>query len=146
VCAANKYPCENAGLCGARERALFFISLWIYTMNRCSVWHAAGAAAVLCVLGAGASAQVPAPSLSGARAVPSTATAATLRVEQPPLITLDGQAERLSPGARIYSPARTLVLSASLIGLALPVRYVRDMQGQVHEIWLLQDPHAAAPR
>jgi hypothetical protein len=97
-------------------------------------------------LGAGASAQAPAPSLSGARAVPSTATAATLRVEQPPLITLDGQADRLSPGARIYSPARTLVLSASLIGLALPVRYVRDMQGQVHEIWLLQDPHAAAPR
>ncbi len=111
-------------------------------MNRCLWARAAGAAVLLCALNTTALAQAPTPSHSGVRAIPATVQAATLRVEQPPLITLNGQADRLSPGARIYSPSRQLVLSASLLGQAVPVRYVRDLQGLVHEVWLTQEPTA----
>jgi hypothetical protein len=130
--------------CGVPFRqGTFFISLWIYTMNRCLWARAAGAAALLCALNTTALAQALTPSPSGVRGIPATAQAATLRVDQPPLITLNGQADRLSPGARIYGPNRQLVLSASLIGQAVPVRYVRDLQGLVHEVWLAQEPTTA---
>jgi hypothetical protein len=139
---ASQYPCENAGL-SVPFAGTFFISLWIYTMNRCLWARTAGAAVLLCALNATALAQAPTPSPSGVRAIPATAQAATLRVEQPPLITLNGQADRLSPGARIYGPNRQLVLSASLLGQAVPVRYVRDLQGLVHEVWLAEEPTTA---
>jgi hypothetical protein len=125
----------------------FFISLWIYTMNRCFLPRAAGAVVLCWALSATALAQTPAPTdpplATGMRAIPATAKAATLRVDQPPMITLDGQADRLSPGARIYGPSRKLVLSTTLLGQAVPVRYVRDLQGLVHEVWLEQEPTTA---
>ena len=57
-----------------------------------------------------------------------------------------GRASELSPGARIYGPNRTLVLSATLVGQTLPVRYVRDLQGLVHEVWLAREHHTAPAR
>lgn len=112
-------------------------------MNRCFLPRAAGAVVLCWALSATALAQTPVPSPAGVRAIPATAKAATLRVDQPPMITLDGQVDRLSPGARIHSPSRKLVLSATLIGQALPVRYVRDLQGLVHEVWLEHEPITA---
>lgn len=55
----------------------------------------------------------------------------------PPLITVDGNDDRLSPGARIRDRNNMLVLSASLAGQTLYTVYRRDSAGLVHEVWLL---------
>jgi hypothetical protein len=55
----------------------------------------------------------------------------------PPLITVDGQPSRLSPGARIRDVNNMLVLSASLANHTLYTVYRRDGAGLVHEVWLL---------
>lgn len=55
----------------------------------------------------------------------------------PPIITVDGKDDRLSPGARIRDRNNMLVLSASLAGQTLYTVYRRDSAGLVHEVWLL---------
>ena len=60
-----------------------------------------------------------------------------LAVATPPAVTLDGQADRLSPGARIRDTRNMLVLPAYLSGQQVPVLYRRDGAGLLHELWLL---------
>ena len=78
------------------------------------------------------------------RALPAQALVASLRVELPPIITLDGKPERLSPGARIHGPDNLLVLSASLVGQTLKVRALRDNLGLIQEVWILNPAELAA--
>jgi hypothetical protein len=59
---------------------------------------------------------------------------------------MDGAPARLSPGARIKSTNNTLVMSASLVGQRWIVNYLRDGQGMVHEVWLLNAAEIAQPR
>lgn len=80
------------------------------------------------------------------RNFPDSALRANLVVVQPPEITLNGEPARLSPGARIRSQANTLLLSGSLVGQELVVNYVRDMQGLVHDVWVLNPAEAAQKR
>jgi hypothetical protein len=58
-------------------------------------------------------------------------------VTAPPEVLIDGKQARLSPGARIKNINNMLVLSASLAGISVPVVYLLDAQGMVHEVWLL---------
>lgn len=74
--------------------------------------------------------------------IPATAQRGMLVVTQPPEVLLDGQPGRLSPGARIRGRNNLLVLSASLVGQELLVRYARDPQGQIHDVWILTDAEA----
>lgn len=74
--------------------------------------------------------------------IPQAAQRGVLVVTQPPDVLLDGQPARLSPGARIRGRNNLLLLSAPLIGQELTVRYVRDPQGLVHEVWVLTDAEA----
>ena len=55
----------------------------------------------------------------------------------PPLITVNGQPDRLSPGARIRDVNNLLVLSGQLAGREMYAVYKRDGAGLVHEVWLL---------
>ena len=55
----------------------------------------------------------------------------------PPVIAVDGQADRLSPGARVRDRNNMLVLSGALAGKTLYTVYRRDGAGLVHEVWLL---------
>jgi hypothetical protein len=55
----------------------------------------------------------------------------------PPVITLDGKADRLSPGARIRDRNNMLTLTGGLAGKTLYTVYRRDSMGLVHEVWLL---------
>ena len=57
----------------------------------------------------------------------------------PPIIQVDGQDARLSPGARIHDRQNRLVLSATLAGKSLYTVYKRDTLGLVHEVWLLDE-------
>ncbi len=55
----------------------------------------------------------------------------------PPEITVNGQPDRLSPGARIRDLNNLLVLSGALAGKTVYTVYKRDPSGLVHEVWLL---------
>lgn len=55
----------------------------------------------------------------------------------PPIITVDGKPDRLSPGARVRDRNNMLVLSGALAGKTLYTVYKRDSAGLVHEVWLL---------
>ena len=55
----------------------------------------------------------------------------------PPIITVNGQADRLAPGARVHDLNNMLVLSGSLAGQTLYTVYRRDSAGLVHDVWLL---------
>jgi hypothetical protein len=57
-------------------------------------------------------------------------------------LLLNGQKARLSPGARIRGVNNLLVMSGTLVGQSLTVNYVRDAQGMVHEVWLLNATEA----
>jgi hypothetical protein len=61
----------------------------------------------------------------------------------PPIITVDGRQERLSPGARVRDRNNMLVLSGALAGLTLYTVYRRDAAGLVHEVWLLDEKEYA---
>ena len=55
----------------------------------------------------------------------------------PPVISVDGKPDRLSPGARIRDTNNMLVLSGALAGQTVYTVYRRDGVGLVHEVWLL---------
>ena len=55
----------------------------------------------------------------------------------PPIIQVDGKADRFSPGARIRDRDNRLVLTGTLAGKSVYTVYKRDAAGLVHEVWLL---------
>jgi hypothetical protein len=61
----------------------------------------------------------------------------------PPLIAVNGVADRLSPGARIRDRNNMMVLSAQLAGQTHYTVYRRDAAGLVHEVWLLNQEEYA---
>jgi hypothetical protein len=61
----------------------------------------------------------------------------------PPVITVDGKEDRLSPGARVRDRNNMLVLSGALAGKTLYTVYRRDGAGLVHEVWLLNEEEYA---
>lgn len=63
-----------------------------------------------------------------------------------PEILLDGQNDRLSPGARIRSPQHMLMMPAAITGQNLLVNYTRDAAGLVREVWILTPQEAVAER
>jgi hypothetical protein len=80
------------------------------------------------------------------RQFPAAARRATLEVTTPPNLLLNGLPERLSPGARIKGPNNLLVLSGNLVGQRVLVNYLRDPQGLVHEVWILNEAEALQKR
>jgi hypothetical protein len=81
------------------------------------------------------------------REAPKDVRPARMAVVAPPVITLDGKADRLSPGARIRNVQNLVVLSGSLAGTTVPVVYRRDGAGLVHEVWMLtEDEYARAAK
>ncbi len=81
------------------------------------------------------------------RAFPVTALRGSLEVVTPPDVVLDGNAARLSIGARIRNQRNLLVTSATLAdGTDHAVNYVCNSAGELTEVWLLSDAEAAIPR
>ncbi len=80
------------------------------------------------------------------RQFPEQARRGVLRVTAPPDIELDGKPDRLSPGARIRNTDRRLVMAQQLVGQELPVNYLREGMGLVHEVWLLTPAEQAQHR
>ena len=131
-------------------------------MNRCERPASAPgllARAALCALlapslawSADAAAQVaPLPQTQneaalGGRNFPVGTLRGRLQVVNWPDIRLDGQADRLAPGARILSAQHMLVMPAAITGHSLLVNYTRDAAGLVREVWILTPEEARAER
>ena len=92
-------------------------------MNRCTPSVNIGLLAALLI-----TLPLSALSQSGTRDFPAKALRGTLVVVQPPNVTMDDRATRLSPGARIYNTNNSLVLSASLLNKELVVNYTLDLR------------------
>jgi hypothetical protein len=121
----------------------------MYTMNRCLTPRPGITPARLLfglALGVAAALPLTASAQNMVRQFPAAALRGTLEVTAPPNVLLNGQAARLSPGARIKNTNNALVMSASLVGNRLVVNYLRDHQGLVHEVWLLSPAEAQEKR
>jgi hypothetical protein len=116
-------------------------------MNRCNAYFSQPLkrrklligllAAALLSIGVQASAQV------NLRPFPPNAERAVMVVTYPPIIQLNGNPDRLSPGARIRGQNNLLQLSGSLVGQNLLVNFVRTPSGEVHDVWILTEAEAA---
>ncbi len=76
------------------------------------------------------------------RPFPPKAQRGAMVVTNPPEIVMNGKADRLSPGARIRGQNNMLVMSGALVGQNLLVNYVREPNGMVHEVWVLNEAEA----
>lgn len=76
--------------------------------------------------------------------IPGDAQLGVLQVTLPPEVLVDGKLDRLSPGARIRAENNMMVTSGALSGQSLLVAYVREPQGMLHEVWILNAAERAA--
>ena len=79
------------------------------------------------------------------RTFPAAAQQAAMVVTQSPAVLLNGQPNRLSPGARIHDTNNLLVQPASLTGNQYLVNYVVEFTGLIREVWILTPAEAALP-
>lgn len=63
-----------------------------------------------------------------------------------PDVELDGQVDRLAPGARIRSEQNMLVMAGGIVGQKYLVNYTRDAAGLLREVWILTPGEATASR
>ncbi len=89
---------------------------------------------------------------AGHRSFPSQALRGELWVGAPPLAQLNGQPERLAPGARIRGEDNLLRLPTQLTGRAWLVHYTREpSSGMLIDVWILNrvevanEPWPASP-
>jgi hypothetical protein len=114
-------------------------SPWITTMQRCvHLALALGAGLMLLLASPAASAQSPAH-----RSFPITALRANMTVLAPPIVVVNGDERRLSPGARIRGPDNLFVLSGALVGQTYTVHYTLDVNGQLADVWVLNTTELA---
>lgn len=106
-------------------------------MNRCSKpLHAArpimtGALlTVLALLHAPAGAQMQ-------RLFPQQTQRGTIEFSAPPEVLLDGRAETLGPGTRVFDERNMGVLPGFMTGQVHTVNYQRDAAGVIRQIWIL---------
>ena len=76
------------------------------------------------------------------RNFPPTALRGELLVGTPPMVSLNGDASQLAPGARIRGQNNMLQMSGSLEGSRLVVNYTLDMSGQIYDVWILTPEEA----
>ena len=88
----------------------------------------------------------PVAAQTAPRQFPPAAKRGNLQVTAPPIVLINGAAERLSPGARIKSETNMMVMSAALVGTSVLVNYKRDAQGLIHEVWILSAEEALEKR
>ena len=111
-------------------------------MNRCIprlAYRVLGALTiVLCAGTAGLAAHAQSSAAKpSVREFPKSALRGEMVVKNHPEIVLNGKAERLSPGARIWDKDGALVLSARLAGQVVTVNYLREGGGLIHQVWIL---------
>ena len=77
------------------------------------------------------------------RGFPANALRGEIAFGQPPELSLNGQAARLSPAARIRGTNNMLMMSGALVGQKAVVHYVVDPLGLIQDVWILTDAERA---
>jgi hypothetical protein len=78
------------------------------------------------------------------RMLPADARAGILQpIEQPNAAIIDGQPLRLAPGVQVRTARNALILP-TMVTHVTTVRYLFDLTGAVHRIWVLSPEEAAA--
>jgi hypothetical protein len=121
-------------------------------MNRCFPRAHFLTALCIALAGAGAllateaTAQISNEAVVGGRNFPTGTLRGKLLILNAPEILLDGQPDRLSPGARIRSAQNMLVMVGAIQGEKFLVNYTRDPAGLVSQVWILTPQEATAER
>lgn len=83
----------------------------------------------------------------GGRNFPLNALRGQIAFGAPPMIQLDGQPARLSPGVRVQNAQRMLAPPASLVGQSYLVNYTKEAtSGMVNQVWILTADEASTRR
>jgi hypothetical protein len=144
ICAPDMRECKALAQAMRTRNVPPHHSLWIDTMNRCFPAPRRTALLTLALLAFGLSPLAHAQNQP--RIFPAKALRGTLVVTQPPLISMDGKATQLSPGARIRGTNNMLLLSGSLVNQPMTVNYTLEAHGMVHDVWVLTEAEAAEKR
>lgn len=132
-------------------------SHWINTMQRCDfsrrlsaprlgVWGLALALAAALSAPPLAAQQVPF-GLGNVRNFPEAALRGKLSVVSTVDAELNGNAIRMAPGMRLFSPQNSLVMLHTVIGQSFKVNYVIEpATGMLLTAWILTEDEAAQPR
>ena len=84
---------------------------------------------------------LPGAALAQLRTIPEDAKRGTIRHVVEMDVLIDGVRERLAPGAQIRSAGNTVILPLAIPADA-PVRYRRDVDGRVRQVWILSPEEA----
>ncbi|EER61058.1 conserved hypothetical protein [Acidovorax delafieldii 2AN] len=81
------------------------------------------------------------------RPFPEAALRGTLTIASTTQASLNGQAIRMAPGMRLFSPQNALVMAHTVLGQTFQVNYVLEPStGLLHAAWILTEAEAAQPR
>ena len=141
---------QTRSTCGRSVQSLSVASPWIETMNRCSAslllrpfGRRASLGLVFALL---ASLALPALTQGSLRNFPKAALRGNMTMTAPPQVLLDGKPEKLAPGVRIRNTKNLIVMPGTLRGEWYVVNYVRDLNGLIHEVWILSAREAEEKR
>jgi len=81
--------------------------------------------------------------LATPRVFPANVKRGVLSADVFPQVLINGQMQRLSPGAKIIGKQNTIILTSVLMNNAYTVNYTVDAQGFIDRIWILTDEELA---
>lgn len=81
--------------------------------------------------------------LAAPRTFPANAKRGALSAGVYPQVTIDGQVQRLSPGAKILSKQNLIVMLPTLMNNVYTVNYTVDQLGLIDKVWILTDEELA---
>jgi hypothetical protein len=81
--------------------------------------------------------------LAVSRSFPLNVKRGTISGSIYPQILIDGQIQRLSPGAKIKSKQNMIVMPSSLMSNVFTVNYTIDNLGYVDKVWILTEEELA---
>jgi len=85
--------------------------------------------------------------LGNARTFPDAALRGTLVITGASDATINGQAIRMAPGMRLFSPQNTLILAHQVLGQEFIVNYlIENSTGMLQSAWILSQGEARQPR
>ncbi len=91
-----------------------------------------------------AAACLAAPALAQVqRTFPQSALRGAIVIGEAPEITLNGDAGRLAPGARIRDMNNMTLVPSAVVGGRFLVNYTIDLSGLVKDVWILRPEEAA---
>ena len=82
------------------------------------------------------------PALAQLRTIPDTAKRGEMRHVQEMIVAIDGDMQRLSPGAQIRDATNRIIVPSAIPSGSL-VKYLMNEAGQVHRVWILSAEEAA---